>query len=150
MVLDSAYVGVLRMLHDRLRNGVPWALTGSTSFALQGVPVSPRDIDVQTDEAEAYEIERRFAASVLRPLTFASTERIRSHFGALRIGGVTVEIMGGVQKRPPRRDVGGSRRRHPAPPLRGDGGDVAARALAGLRVSGLHDPGQEEDRRHAV
>ncbi len=30
-----------------------WALTGSTSFVLQGVGVSPHDIDIQTDEEAA-------------------------------------------------------------------------------------------------
>ena len=79
----------------------PWVVTGSTGFALQGVPVEPKDIDIQTDRAGAYEIERLIAAAVVRPVTFSTAERIRSHFGALLLGGVTVEIMGDIEKRRP-------------------------------------------------
>lgn len=100
-MLDRAFRAVLRIIDRRLREGVTWALTGSVGFVLQGVPVVPHDIDVQTDEPGAYEIERRFATHVLRPVTFSSTDWIRSHFGALRIEGITVEIMGGGQKRLP-------------------------------------------------
>lgn len=76
-----------------------WALTGSTSFALQGVPVEPNDVDVQTTESGAYEIEQRLAEHVVEPVSFQSSAGIRSHFGTLSIDGVTVEIMGAVQKR---------------------------------------------------
>jgi hypothetical protein len=46
----------------------------------------------------AYEIERRFAPSVTRKVRFSSTEYIRSHFGALLLDGITVELMGDIQK----------------------------------------------------
>ena len=36
-----------------------------------------------------------------RPVAFSAAERIRSHFGALRLDGVTVEIMGDIAKRLP-------------------------------------------------
>jgi hypothetical protein len=36
---------------------------------------------------------------VQRNVVFSSTERIRSHFGALLIEGIVVEIMGDLQKR---------------------------------------------------
>jgi hypothetical protein len=95
-----AHLDALRTIHDRLRgSAVNWAVTGSLGFALQGVPVEPADIDIQTDEAGAYEIERRLSEFVVRPVAFSSAERIRSHFGVLVIDGVRVEIMGDIQKR---------------------------------------------------
>jgi hypothetical protein len=98
--ISPAYFNVLGKIHKRLNKAnVNWVVTGSLSFALQGVPVKPNDIDVQTDETGAYEIERRFSEFVTKRVTFSSTKRIRSHFGELRIDGVKVEIMGGVQKR---------------------------------------------------
>ena len=109
-MIDDSYLDVLRQLVHRLGDDSPedagrppvnWALTGSLSMALQGVPIEPHDIDVQTDAAGAYESERRFAAAVICPVAFSSAENIRSHFGALRINGLTVEIMGDIEKRLP-------------------------------------------------
>lgn len=99
-LLTSKHLGVLRTIHARLLDsGIIWAVTGSLGFALQGVPIQPRDVDIQTDEAGAYQIERLFAERVVRKVVLSEAERIRSHFGALSIGGITVEIMGDVQKR---------------------------------------------------
>ncbi|MFC4438183.1 MULTISPECIES: nucleotidyltransferase domain-containing protein [Natrialbaceae] len=96
--INRRFRGVVKTLATAL-DDVPWALTGSTSFALQGVPLTPNDVDVQTTEDGAYEIERRFAAQVVEPVSFAESASIRSHFGALEQDGVRVEIMGDVRKR---------------------------------------------------
>jgi len=63
-MLDIAYLKVLRKVNERLNNtSVNWAITGSLDFALQGVPVEPNDIDIQTDKRGAYEIEHHFSPS---------------------------------------------------------------------------------------
>ena len=99
-MIDSVYLNVLRQIHARLFNtDVNWVVTGSLGFALQGVPVQPHDIDLQTDKAGAYEIESLFSDVVIRDVKFSATERIKSHFGALQIDGIEVEIMGDIQKR---------------------------------------------------
>ena len=99
-MLNPDYLKVLRKINERLSNtSVNWAVTGSFGFALQGVPVEPNDIDIQTDKRGAYEIERRFSEFMTKRVTFSSTERIRSHFGELMIDGIKVEIMGDIQKR---------------------------------------------------
>jgi hypothetical protein len=99
-MLDPRYLAVLRKIHDRLRgSNVKWVITAGASLALQGLPVEVHDIDLQTDEAGAYEIERRFAESVTREVRFSAEETIRSHFGTLMIDGIEVEIMGDVQIR---------------------------------------------------
>lgn len=98
-MLPPEYLEVLRNLHSKLKGTtVSWAITGSVSFCLQGVDVSPDDVDIQTDEAGAYEMERLFRGSVIKEVEFSSTERIKSYFGALKVEGVLVEIMGAVQK----------------------------------------------------
>ena len=67
MMIDSVYLNVLRQIHARLSNtDVNWVVTGSLGFALQGVPVQPHDIDIQTDKAGAYEIERLFSDVVIQ------------------------------------------------------------------------------------
>ena len=99
-MIDRAYLDVLRMLDARLSGaGIVWVVTGSLGFALQGVPVTPHDIDLQTDAGGAYAIARLFSEYVVRPVAFSSTATIRSHFGALAIAGIIVEIMGDIQKR---------------------------------------------------
>lgn len=100
IVLNPDYLKVLRKINERLNNtSINWAVTGSLGFALQGVPIEPNDIDIQTDKRGAYEIERHFSEFVTKRVTFSSTERIRSHFGELMIDGIKVEIMGDIQKR---------------------------------------------------
>jgi len=99
-VVNTKYLDVLRKIYNRLRNkNINWVVTGSLGFALQGVPVEPNDIDIQTDKEGAYEIERIFSEFITKRVGFSSTERIRSHFGELVIDGIKVEIMGDIQKR---------------------------------------------------
>ncbi len=97
---DEAIFRVLRKVYARLAaTDVLWALTGSLAHAIQGVPVEPHDIDIMTDQISAYDMERLFVGSVVRPVVFSEAEIIRSHFGALLIDGVQIEIMGDLQKR---------------------------------------------------
>ena len=98
--MNSCYLDILRKIYARLINtNINWALTGSLSFALQGITVEPDDIDLQSDEAGAYEIEQCFSEFVIRKVTFSSVQNIRSHFGTLVIDGIKVEIMGNISKR---------------------------------------------------
>lgn len=93
------HLDVLRLIVQRLAGSdVIWAVTGSLGCRLQGVPVQPHDIDIASD-ARVYEIVRRLAEFVRRPVAFCATERIRSHLGALETHGLQVEIMGGVEMR---------------------------------------------------
>lgn len=99
-MIDSAYLRVLRKIHDRLADSpAVWVVTGSLGMALQGMPMTVNDIDIQTDRSGAYEMERRFAPFVTRRVTLSEAENIRSHFGRLTIDGIQVEIMGDIQKR---------------------------------------------------
>lgn len=99
--IGPRYIEVLRLIADRLKNlGITWAITGSVAFVLRGIPwPAPTDIDIQTDEAGAYEMEKKLIEYRKRPVRLSDTERMRSHFGQLQIGGITVEIMGDIQHR---------------------------------------------------
>ncbi|MFW9905249.1 MAG: nucleotidyltransferase domain-containing protein [Candidatus Thorarchaeota archaeon] len=99
LMIDPSHIKVLKFIIDHLESkNITWAITGSLSMALQGVPVIPNDIDIQTDEIGAYEIEKLFKDYVTRPITFYGDPSIKSHFGSITIFGIQVEIMGGVQK----------------------------------------------------
>ena len=93
---------VLGVIYDSLLgSGVEWALTGSLGMALQGMPLTPHDVDVQTDRDGAYQIELRLSRYMVVPVSFSESDRIRSHFGRAQVLGMAVEIMGGIQKRLP-------------------------------------------------
>jgi hypothetical protein len=91
---------VLHKLYERFEAAsINWVVTGSLSFALQGVPITPNDIDIQCDKAGAYAIEQLFSVFVVREVSLLITEKMRSHFGVLKIDGIDIEIMGDLQKR---------------------------------------------------
>jgi hypothetical protein len=86
---------IVSLLKDK---DINWVLTGSTGMALQGMPLEVHDIDLQTDEAGAYEIDRLLADYAVKPVRYKPSERIRSHFGEFMMDGVEVEVMGDMVK----------------------------------------------------
>ena len=99
-MINPTYLNVLHKIYKRLNDAdVKWVVTGSLGFALQGIPVEPNDIDIQTDKRGVYEIERHFSEFVTKRVKFSSMKRIRSYFGKLMIDGIKIEIMGDIQKR---------------------------------------------------
>ena len=99
-MIEPKYLDTLRKIHARLKDcRAIWVVTGSLGMALQGMNVEVHDIDIQTDQQGAYEIESKFPDYAVAPVHYSESERIRSHFGKLEMDGVKVEIMGDVQKR---------------------------------------------------
>ena len=98
-MIEPQFLDVLRQLCIRLVDcQSAWAVTGSLGLTLQGMQLEVHDIDIQTDQQGAYQIESLFSEYVIRKVEYRASERIRSHFGALEIEGVKVEIMGDLQK----------------------------------------------------
>jgi len=97
-VIEERHLRALGVLYRALKDSdVSWLVTASLNLALHGLPVQVHDIDVVTDKAGAYEIERRFQAYSVQPVRWRVSQRIRSHFGVLSVEGVSVEIMGDVE-----------------------------------------------------
>jgi hypothetical protein len=94
-------LNIFRRIHTRLHaTDINWVLTGSLAFAMQGIPLTPADIDLQTDREGAYRIEALLAEFVATPVSDRrEAERVRSHLGDLLIDGVKVQVMGDMQKR---------------------------------------------------
>lgn len=98
-MIEPNFLNALREICRRLENSpVDWAITGSMGMVLQGMEMDVHDIDIQTDQRGAYQIETALQEYVATPVRYLASERIRSHLGALEIFGVKVEIMGDVQK----------------------------------------------------
>lgn len=99
-MIPLVHRNVLHKLYAQLQDTpINWVVTGSLSFALQGVPITPNDIDIQSDKVGVYAIEQHFSESVVRKVAFLPSEKICSYFGVLTIDGLNVEIMGDLQKR---------------------------------------------------
>lgn len=98
-MIESQYLNALRKLCVRLNDCQSiWVITGSLGMVLQGMDLEVHDIDIQTDQHGAYEIESLFSEYVVKAVHYLASERICSHFGTLEIDGVKVEIMGDIQK----------------------------------------------------
>jgi hypothetical protein len=97
-MIPNRILRALVILAEQLESSkISWAVTGSTSLALQGVDLVPNDIDILTDEAGAYAISRLFSGHVLISVSFKRSPKYESHFGRLEIDGVSVEIMGDLR-----------------------------------------------------
>lgn len=98
-MLPAGHGQILLQICDRLENeDILWTVTGSTSFALQGMELPVHDIDIQTDAESAYLFEKKLAEFVEEPVHFCGNEKIRSHFGKFRCNNIEIEVMGDVQK----------------------------------------------------
>jgi hypothetical protein len=91
--------------HDQLaESDIAWAVTASANLMLQGLDVTPGDIDIVTAADGAYRIEELFSEHVVRPvqppeIAVDDEKGIRSHYGAISIDGVEVELMGALEHR---------------------------------------------------
>ena len=98
MVLDVKYLEILKTLYSRLNEtDIIWVIGGSLALAFEGLDVKPRDIDLFTDKEGAYKIEKLFAEFLVRNVSFSIKDNIRSHYGALNIFGIEVEIIGFIE-----------------------------------------------------
>lgn len=101
-MITARHQKAIRTIYETLKDlDITWTITGSLGFALHGMDVGIKDIDLQTDEDGAYRIEDAFRSNVIRKIAFSEAEGIRSHFGELSVQDVTVEIMGALQKKLP-------------------------------------------------
>ncbi len=97
-MIPTRVLRVLAILAEKLESSkTSWAVTGSTSLALQGVDLVPNDIDIMTDETGAYNIANLFKEHIVSPVRFKRSPKYESHFGRLEVDGVTIEIMGNLR-----------------------------------------------------
>jgi hypothetical protein len=97
---DLAWRTVLRQLALRLDEaGIAFTVVGGTAAALHGVPLPVKDVDLEMDAAGAYRFQELFAPRAMLPVAWREGQAYRSHFGRFDFDGVTVEVMGDLQRR---------------------------------------------------
>ncbi|MBC8255137.1 MAG: methyltransferase domain-containing protein [Ardenticatenia bacterium] len=91
---------VLRQIARRLNEaGVAYKVVGGAAATLHGVPVSVKDLDLETDAEDAYRFQTLFADHVVEPVAIRENEIYRSHFGCFDFDGVAVEVIGDLHRR---------------------------------------------------
>jgi hypothetical protein len=103
-MLSYGHVRALRIIAEAAKEApaLTWALTGSTSFFLQGMDVQVHDIDIMTNAQDAYRLAGRLENyAVNARVLLGVAKKIKSHFGSLRIEDNRLEIMGDIQKKLP-------------------------------------------------
>lgn len=94
VIMREAITEALRVISRFLKDReIEWVLVGSTSLALQGVNVDPKDVDILTDKKGAYEIAEVLREYEIQPVFFSRSELFASHFGKFNIRGIHIEIM---------------------------------------------------------
>jgi len=112
MPLNPYHISTLHILCNRLDGtGITWAITGSIGMALQGVDLTPHDIDLQSDGASIQALAEKLSDYMVEPLHWKTGRGTRSYFAVCNVEGMQVELMAGLEKR------GADGKWSPAPPL---------------------------------
>jgi hypothetical protein len=99
-MMPSEHLAALRILHAMLAGtDIVWVLTGSAGLAIKGIPLTPHDIDIQTNRAGVNEFARIFADNLVQAPTFWESEHTQSWVAKFEIAGVVVEVMGDMRHR---------------------------------------------------
>lgn len=82
-------------ISEKLDN-LPYAFIGSINLYLQGLEVSPRDIDILTTPEGIKEIDERLKKSRTREIYFDETNGRNSFRSFYRINDIEIEVLGNV------------------------------------------------------
>lgn len=99
ILLPERIVQVLRIICPILNDAqVEWAVSGSLALVLYGLPVVPKDIDLQTDRLGAEQIALLLSEYLTHPPGLHLGVRlVRSYLAQFRIQGLEVEVMGNLE-----------------------------------------------------
>ena len=93
-MLNPTFVEVIKIVSENIPSNIKWAIDGSTSLALQGIDVTPHDIDILTDHEGAIRIQESLKKYNVVPISHSSNEKYDSYFGTFKMKGIKVDVMG--------------------------------------------------------
>jgi len=99
ILLPERILQVLRVVCPILNDArVEWAVSGSLALALHGLPVVPKDIDIQNDRVGAEQIALLLTEYLVYPPGMHLGVRlVRSYLAQYKIRGTVVEVMGSLE-----------------------------------------------------
>lgn len=98
--VDGRTIEALKTIKERIgEEDIRWVIVASTSLALQGVDIEPKDIDILTDKEGAFQINILLKEYETKPVSFGRFDPFRSYFGKFEINGIGVEVMGDLETR---------------------------------------------------
>jgi len=101
-VIDKRFFEVLGVIVSKLeKKRINWVLGGSVNLALQGVDISPRDIDILTDKKGAFQIEELLKDCEIKKVELTKSEKFCSYIGKFQIKGLEIEVIGDLQAKMP-------------------------------------------------
>lgn len=99
-MINQKIIEALRIIDQKLKDQkIKWVLVGSTSLALQGVKIKPKDIDILADKEGAFKLNELLKEYEIKPIKFSSSELFESYLGELKINEIKVEVMGNLKER---------------------------------------------------
>lgn len=98
-MLSQNFKNVIKFIFGKIKDkNIKWAIIGSTNMVLQGIDVSPNDLDITTNPADLKVFEQEFKEYIIEPISKKPPLKNRlSEFYEmkLRIKGIEVQIIGG-------------------------------------------------------
>jgi predicted nucleotidyltransferase len=99
-MLISELIKALKIINQKLRGKkIKWVLVGSTSLALQGVKIKPKDIDILIDKKSILKVNKLFREYEVEPIKFTRSKFFESYIGEFRIEGIKVEVMANLKEK---------------------------------------------------
>ena len=95
-MFNQNLVNTLKLISQRLNeNKVIWAIVGSTNLALQGIEITPRDIDIILTIENLVKLKNIFPEYSVTEIEEKQSTRGSSYWRVLiEINGIEVEILG--------------------------------------------------------
>lgn len=98
--LQPKYLDALIIIFDLLKyQNITWSLTGSVSHCIQGVNISPRDLDIITTKSGGKIINLILEKYIKQKISYIESDKIRSYFGTMMINSVRVEVFAEIENR---------------------------------------------------
>ncbi len=98
-MLSQNFKNVIKFIFGKIKDkNIKWAIICSTNMALQGIDVSPNDLDIITNPADLKVFEQEFKKYIIEPISKKSPFKnglSGFYIMRLKIKGIKIHVAGG-------------------------------------------------------